>query len=140
MAQGNQKAILSLKIISKLKSLLKDKVKFALVYGSIIKDNFNKESDIDIAVFLNDFPKSYEQITNFKLDIYKKFEKDIDMIILNNSDIIITLQVLANGKLIINNDNSFFVLFKAKKISEYLDFKISRKIIEDNLLNRKLYV
>ncbi|MBI4649423.1 MAG: nucleotidyltransferase domain-containing protein [Bacteroidia bacterium] len=128
-------------IISKLKSLLQDKVKFAIIYGSVLKENFNDESDIDLAIFFND-PKhsmSSEQHNKFRYEINTEFTRDIDIIVLNNSDIIITMQTLANGDLIINNDNSFFNLFKARKIGEYIDFKMNRKIIETNLLNGRLY-
>jgi predicted nucleotidyltransferase len=126
-------------IILRLIELLKGKAEFALLFGSITNDNFNIESDIDIAVYFNSEFNTKEKKAGIRREIIKSFDRDIDLIILNDADIIITMQVLANGNIIINENNSNFILFKAKKISEYLDFKISRKIIEDNMLNGRIY-
>ncbi len=126
-------------IILRLIELLKGKAEFALLFGSITNDNFNIESDIDIAVYFNSEFNTKEKKAGIRREIIKSFDRDIDLIILNDADIIITMQVLANGNIIIKENNSNFVLFKAKKISEYLDFKISRKIIEDNMLNGRIY-
>jgi predicted nucleotidyltransferase len=126
-------------IIFRLCELLKGKAEFALLFGSITNDNFNIESDIDIAVYFNSEFNIKEKKAGIRREIINSFDRDIDLIILNDADIIITMQVLANGNIIINENNSNFVLFKAKKISEYLDFKISRKIIEDNMLNGRIY-
>ena len=40
-------------IVLRLIELLKGKAEFALLFGSITNDNFNIESDIDIAVYFN---------------------------------------------------------------------------------------
>lgn len=64
-------------------------------------------------------------------------DRDVDLVILNDADPIFTMQILANGNLIYCRDKHQFNLFKARKISEYLDFKMSRKNIEDNLVKRK---
>ena|ERR1035437_8892714 len=126
-------------IIFRLCELLKGKAEFALLFGSITNDNFNIESDIDIAVYFNSEFNTKEKKAGIRSEIFNSFDRDIDLIILNDADIIVTMQVLANGNIIINENNSNFVLFKAKKISEYFDFKISRKIIEDNMLNGRIY-
>ena len=125
--------------VLRLCELLQGKAEFALLFGSITNDNFNIESDIDIAVYFNSEFNTKEKKAGIRSEIFNSFDRDIDLIILNDADIIITMQVLANGNIIINENNSNFVLFKAKKISEYLDFKISRKIIEDNMLNGRIY-
>jgi predicted nucleotidyltransferase len=126
-------------IILRLIELLKGKAEFALLFGSITNDNFNIESDIDIAVYFNSEFNTKEKKAGIRSEIFNSFDRDIDLIILNDADIIVTMQVLANGDIIINDNNSNFILFKVKKISEYLDFKISRKIIEDNMLNGRIY-
>jgi predicted nucleotidyltransferase len=126
-------------IILRLIELLKGKAEFALLFGSITNDNFNIESDIDIAIYFNSEFNTKEKKAGIRSEIFNSFDRDIDLIILNDADIIVTMQVLANGDIIINENNSNFILFKVKKISEYLDFKISRKIIEDNMLNGRIY-
>ena len=126
-------------IVFRLGELLNGKAEFALLFGSITNDNFNIQSDIDIAVYFNSEFNTKEKEAGIRREIVNSFNRDIDLIILNDADIIVTMQVLANGNIIINENNSNFILFKAKKISEYLDFKISRKIIEDNMLNGRIY-
>lgn len=124
--------------ITNLKELLKKDLQnvtdFALVFGSFAIGNFNHESDIDIGIYVNDKLYSEETIA----DIIDKFneltDREIDIVVLNDADPIIIMQILANGKLINCKDKHQFNLYKARKISEYLDFKMSRKIIEDNLL------
>jgi predicted nucleotidyltransferase len=123
------------RIRDNLVNLLKNKVDFALLYGSILSDRFNAESDIDIAIFLKTYPKDIRDILDIRSSISKHFSREVDAIFLNSSDLIITMQVLANGELFITNDLKKFILYKARKISEYIDFKMSRRIIEDNLLN-----
>ncbi|MHB1688918.1 MAG: type VII toxin-antitoxin system MntA family adenylyltransferase antitoxin [Ignavibacteriaceae bacterium] len=126
-------------IIEKLMSVLMDKTDFALIFGSITNNNFNLNSDIDIAIYLNSEFNNRENKSVLRKEMIQLFDRDIDLIILNDADIIITMQALSNGSLIINKKNSDFILYKAQKISEYLDFKMSRKIIEDNMLNGRIY-
>ncbi len=121
-------------IIAKLKELLADKVEFALIFGSILKEHFNEESDIDVAVYLKQPPVNWRERLELQVELSTHFSQELDLVILNSSDIIITMQVLANGELLINNDPHKFIRFKAQKLSEYPDFKMSRKIIEDNML------
>lgn len=123
-------------IITGLHDTLKEEVRFALVFGSIITENFNEKSDIDIGVYSKNPPSLEEKTRLFKL-IGEVTDREVDLIFLNDSDIIISMQILANGKLIVNNDPAFYNIFKAQKISQYPDFKLSRKVIEDHLTSRK---
>ena len=126
-------------ILDALKALLTDKVVFAMVYGSFLKDSFNAESDIDLAVYLD----SRDLTLNDKLEFIRDFTQihthKIDVVFLDDCDLIIAMQVLANGKLIVSHDPGLFVVYKAKIISQYIDFKMSRRIIEDNMLNGRIY-
>ena len=126
-------------IIQSLISVLNDKAEFALIFGSILDENFNEQSDIDAAVYLNAEFNTLEKKFELRKEINRLFQRDVDLIFLNDADLIITMQALANGKLIINKNPSFYVLLKARKLSEYLDFKLSRKIIENNMLSGRIY-
>ena len=126
-------------IIKTITTILQDKVEFALLFGSVLTDNYNSKSDIDIAAFFHPFNTDMDTIIDLNLQIMSAVDRDTDLICLNTSDIIITLQVLARGRLIFVRDDSLFYQFKARKISEYLDFKMDRKIIEDRLLRGGLY-
>ncbi|NQT98211.1 MAG: nucleotidyltransferase domain-containing protein [Candidatus Marinimicrobia bacterium] len=126
-------------IIKTITGILRDKVEFALLFGSFVTDNYNRKSDIDIAAFFRQFNMDMNTIIDLNAQIMSAVGRETDLICLNTSDIIITMQVLARGRLIFAREDSLFYQFKARKISEYLDFKMDRKIIEDRLLKGGLY-
>lgn len=119
---------------------LKEKVKFAFLFGSALTDYFNKKSDIDVAIWLNDFPLSVNEIMNLKYQVEKSinFEHDIDIVVLNNADLIITNQIITKGKIIINKNQKFTDNFILSRRSMYFDFKFFRKNLEDNLKTKVL--
>lgn len=126
-------------ILDPVISILKDDVEFALLFGSIRTGRILPESDIDLAVYLKKQPIEFKEYIDLKTRLSATTERDIDLIILNSCDIIITMQVLANGELVVNNNHNLFVRYKAQKISEYLDFKMDRKAIEENILAGGIY-
>ncbi|HEX2960037.1 MAG TPA: nucleotidyltransferase domain-containing protein [Chitinispirillaceae bacterium] len=118
-----------------LKSYLAPIAQFTILFGSFVTDRFNDRSDIDCAVFF-DNKLSFEDRTRITGELEDIVGREIDLICLNQDDIIITMQALANGKVLFVHDICLYHLYKARKITEYLDFKLSRKIIEDALLGR----
>ena len=71
---------------------------------------------------------------DYAKDFYMIMEREVDLVVLNKADIIITMQVLTNGKLIYSCDEKFRIDFQAKKTSEYIDFKNSRINLEKKLI------
>ena len=126
--------------IKQIVKVLNDKVKFAFIFGSAVTKYFNKKSDIDIAVWLNKYPVSVEKIIELKYLAEKSidFKYDVDLIILNDADLIITNQILSKGKLIINNDEFFTENYIISRRSMYIDFKFYRKNLEENLKTKVL--
>lgn len=121
-------------IIRALQRHFQSRAVFALLFGSFAAGRATAESDVDVAVYLIDKPRSVDEQLDLLSETSELPGRRTDCIILNTADIIITMQALFNGELIINNDPGFFLDFKARKMSEYIDFKRDRKIIEDNLL------
>ena len=126
-------------IINTLSRVLTDRVIFAMVYGSILKPSFNQKSDVDVALYLNHNEDTPVNLLNFQAELSEATGRDVDLVFLNRADLIITMQILTNGQLIVENDHRQFIEFKALKISQYIDFKMSRKIIEDNMLKGRIY-
>src|SRR4051812_49012803 len=91
-------------IIRKLKKAFEGVAELALLFGSASKDRLKPESDIDVGVFMQKLPESEEERLNFKLDLAKSFDRDIDIIFLNDCDPIIAMQILSNGELILNKN------------------------------------
>lgn len=126
-------------ITEKITAILSDKVMFALLFGSSVTGRLTPESDIDIGAWFLNHQIDFEKIITVQNALSDMIGRNVDLIWLNHCDIIITMQVLANGKLLINNDPGQFLLYKARKISEYIDFKADRKVIEDSMLRGRIY-
>lgn len=96
---------IQLEILDKLKSkelknyLSKLDINNALVFGSIITDNFNEESDVDIAI-LGTSKLTIKEILKLELFLEDLLERNIDVIDLNsdNLDIFIKIDILNDGK------------------------------------------
>jgi predicted nucleotidyltransferase len=126
-------------IIKTLKAYLGTKVEFAYLFGSTASKRMTPESDIDIAVYLKNFsPDQFDRL-QFITDLAGLFKRNVDVIILNDCDVIIAMQVLSKGFLILNENPHLAIQYKAQKISQYIDFKRTRKIVEDNLMKAKIY-
>ncbi len=127
------------KIKSKLIKILETEAIFAYVFGSVTSGKLHPQSDVDIGVYLREPPGSMDDKLAFIRKVSAAFNRDVDVIFLNDADIIITMQILTNGELLVNNDPERLVLFKASKVGEYADFKFSRQIIEQNMLSGRIY-
>lgn len=127
-------------IISQLQKFLKGKTKFALIYGSILTRYFTEKSDIDLAVYLGK-PAGIKAKFKWEEKLEKQFDYKykFDLVILDSADPIIAMQVLANGRLIVDDDFEAFIKYKSRMISQYLDFKMDRKIIEDRIAEGSVY-
>jgi len=126
-------------LLSSLVPVLREKAEFALLFGSAASGRTTEESDIDIGVYLREPKINYDEYAELIFRLNEATDRDIDLIIMNTCDIIIVMQILANGEVIINNNPAAFVLYKAGKIGEYIDFKMDRKIIEDSMLKGRIY-
>lgn len=127
------------KIIKTLSEYVSDRALFALVYGSILKPSFNQQGDVDVAVYPKVYGSTFKELLDLKTELSNLIQRDADVVFLDRADLIITMQVLANAQLIVNCDPNAFAEFKALKISQYLDFKMSRAIIEKHMLKGRIY-
>lgn len=119
---------LSGNIIKTLKNFFsKEKdVLFCYLFGSFSYQNFNTESDIDIAVFLDE-----KKIKNFfqkRLELIAKLsrllKKETDVIILNDQhSLFFKYVILKEGKLIFERNPEKRIDFELKTLNEYFDFK-----------------
>lgn len=126
-------------IIQSLSDYLQSRVQFALIYGSILKPSFNVKSDVDVALYLKPYGSTLSDRLAFQTELTELIHREVDVVVLDQADLIITMQILANGRLIVNRDPDAFIKFKALKISQYIDFKMSRSIIENHMLKGRIY-
>lgn len=122
-----------------LSQQLKNQTEFVYLMGSAETDRFHRESDIDVAVYWKPFI-SDEAKKKIHIDLESTLQRDIDLVSLNDIDVIFARQVLETGRLLENNNPGLHLSWCAQKLSEYPDFKRSRKIVEDHILTRKKHV
>lgn len=128
---------------TEIKNVLEKKlgklVQFAYLLGSAGTPRFHAESDIDLAVFWKRVPP-YEKLSKIRSDLNDSLNTEIDLVSLNAIDPIFGRQVLETGRLLIEKSPGIHLKWKSDQLSRYPDFKFSRKVIEDGILNRKKYV
>lgn len=116
-------------------------VSFLAAFGSSVSGKTHKESDLDLAVFLNKNPTSDEFFSLFSLlqDAFKG--QNVHLNILNNSDLLFRHKVLTEGKFIAGSEIEFnkYKLLTHKiyiddmpRLNKYFD-----KVIKKNQENLK---
>ncbi len=120
---------------------ISDNAEFIYLMGSFGTDRFNDQSDLDFAVYWKSIP-DFSEIVKLISKFEDQFQRDVELVSLNKIDIIFAAQVLETGRLIFLNESNkgAHLNWRVQKMSEYPDFKMSRKIIEENILVRKKYV
>lgn len=113
-------------------------VEFAYLFGSVVRGDAIKSSDIDVAVSVDknktkDFFEEKLKLTNI---LSEKLEQNIDVVILNNASLLMKFSVQNEGELIIEKDHSKRVDFELKAINEYFDFQPYREMYNQRILNK----
>ena len=107
-----------------------------LLFGSYARNSQNAESDVDLAIKVKKEiqPKELFEIKRKLEDI---FEKDVDLIDLNNTQDGIRYEILMNGITIYVKDDLKFELYKLDMYREYLELNESIKYINDIIEKEK---
>ncbi|MEW6606090.1 MAG: nucleotidyltransferase domain-containing protein [bacterium] len=94
----------------------------AFLFGSQAKSVFCQESDVDLAVYLND--TSME--TQIWLDVERIVKKEVDLIILNRAKPIISWEAIRGIPLIIKDDRLYlnFLLEVSWEAQDLIEFNI----------------
>lgn len=112
-----------------LKSLLQEyDIKLIYIFGSYAKGNNNANSDLDIAVLLNN---DYDPMDKLSLigDLTSIFKRDdIDLVVLNSANSVLKHQVIKYGKLIFMENEDIKVNFQVRVLKEYMDMEPFRRI------------
>lgn len=102
-------------------------IKLLYVFGSYAKGSNNKNSDIDIAVLVDDNYKPMYKL-NMIGDLTSIFKRDdIDLVILNGANPVLRHQVIKYGKIIYEESLEEKVIFEAKVLSVYMDMEPFRR-------------
>lgn len=112
----------------------------AFLFGSLVSGRLKPESDVDIAVLYSPGSvPSYNIHLELKDDLSQIIKREADIVVLNNASPIIKMQVLKNGKKIVEQDSQVYSDFFVRTINEYDDLKRVRAINEKNILKGRIY-
>jgi predicted nucleotidyltransferase len=106
----------------KIKNFLKDEknIVFAYIFGSYVNGNYHKNSDIDIALFFDEY--SFDNYLDITHKLEKLLYKKVDIVVLNNSKNIYLLEDIIRNSIVIKDSHKRDD-FELKRWHEILDFK-----------------
>ncbi|GAB1482762.1 hypothetical protein MASR2M78_15780 [Treponema sp.] len=107
----------------------KDAVKLALVYGSVLTDRFNENSDVDIAI-AGKHAFDRNEFWSMADDLSAALGRRIDLIDLNLVEGLILYRAMVDGKRI-KTDPELAVRFSSKAFGYKEDFKPLQDMIRD---------
>ena len=114
-------------IIHKLTDLFRPikEIELAYLFGSTISEKVSELSDIDVAVYLNeafDLQSNWRwriKLTGQIMDALKS--NRVDLVILNESPVLLQYEVLKNGILLKSQNETNRMLFFTKTVKEFCD-------------------
>ncbi len=131
--------MISIENIKKFIYKINDKysIDLAYLFGSVARNQYNKESDIDIAIkFKNKYSKMDEIFIRGEIiDIGKAyFKRNVDIVSLDNAPIALKYEIIKDGILLI--DCYERVSIESLIIREYFDFKYFSDIYDKEIIKR----
>lgn len=115
-------------LVELLKSKLasEEEVKFAYLFGSQVRQDVGKRSDIDIAVYLDNGVDGFRYRLYLMEAIIKAVKNEkVDIIILNTATLLLCHQVVKNG-VVLKDDKGQRLDFETRVLKEYLDTEYLR--------------
>jgi uncharacterized protein len=105
----------------------RDEVVLLYLFGSSARGRKTKESDIDIAVLIDESGFKKTDLERFRKEYYAaspRFSlRPVDIVILNTAPPFLKYQVLKKGRILFDKERDLRVKFTEKAITEYLDYK-----------------
>lgn len=129
-------------IEKELKKYVEDRgdIELAFLFGSVVSGANTAISDIDVAI-LFDKDSLPDGLAQLKIEdkLTSELQKEVDLVLLNNSSPIIRMQVLRKGKKIYEKNRKAYSTFFVRAINEYDDLKRVRAVIEKKILQGRVY-
>ncbi|HWR59515.1 MAG TPA: nucleotidyltransferase domain-containing protein [Thermodesulfovibrionales bacterium] len=105
----------------------RDEVTALYLFGSLSKRRENSDSDIDVAVLIDEAKSERLDFDRHKKEYYNASPtfslRPVDIVILNTAPPFLKHQILKSGKILFDRNRGLRVRFTARAIMEYLDFK-----------------
>lgn len=110
--------------IEKCKDILikYENIIFAYIFGSYVQGKIREDSDIDIAIYLEEKIDA-ETYLEIMMDLTEICKKEIDLIILNDATPLLKYEIYKNNILLFSQDKAIETRYKVKTLFEYNDIK-----------------
>lgn len=112
-------------------------IAFCYLFGSFASGKTNRESDIDIAIYLDQ--NTTKDFFNKRLDLIARLtqllHREVDIIILNTAYPFLRYVIIKEGKLIYSKDEDKRIDFELKTLNDYYDFKPTMEQYNQVLIN-----
>lgn len=124
------------KIINRLNALRRifaqyDAIACVYIFGSIIKGNITKTSDIDFAVLTKDGDKPDPGSLAYEIEKVLDFIAPVELVFLDYQKLLLQFKVLKEGKIVYEGDKKARVRFEMRVIKEMAaqeqSFKVMKK-------------
>ncbi len=132
----------STKDLTRIKRYFRERAEVSALYlfGSLGRGRANADSDIDIAVLIDEAQlkrRNFEGLKNRYYAASPTFSlRTVDIVVLNTAPTFLKYQALKTGKLLFDRKRKLSTKFIEKAITEYLDFKPVEDIYLDSVAGR----
>lgn len=110
------------------------------LFGSFASGKITSESDVDLGVlFRENIDINASRIIDLNELLSERAGVSIDIVVLNSAPPRISMQILRNGKIIVNRDVLSTARWISGTIMRYDDYKYSISSIERAILKGKVY-
>lgn len=112
-------------LLDKLTKLLKGnkKIIIAYIFGSFVKENETKDSDIDLAIYISEGELDTLEYLNLKRKLMDASSRQIDIVILNNANPLIKQEIFRDGEKLFSKDYKLESNLIVHSLFEYEDMK-----------------
>ena len=112
-------------LLEKICKVLKERqVLFAYLFGSFARNEFRKDSDVNIAVYAKDYkklPLNFERRLSLKIE--KRIGREVDIIVIS--------EILKHGKVIFSRDERERVRFETFMLGEIQYYNEVMKVFDE---------
>lgn len=125
-------------LLDKLTKILKEnkKIIIAYIFGSFVKKNETKDSDIDLAIYISDGELDTLEYLNLKRKLMDVSSRQIDIVILNNANPLIKQEIFRDGEKLFSKDDKLESNLIVHSLFEYEDMKKYYDLSYESMITR----
>jgi len=107
-------------VVNQIKKIGKEKIKFIILYGSVVECNQTPLSDIDLAVY---YEGSKEERFKFRIEILGNVNDKFDIQTFQDLPLYIRKEIISHGEILYQKNYSEIFDIFIKTIKSFGDFK-----------------